>query len=61
MATGSKLPQALLDEQQVASIIEELAKGSASQRKIAKAFGIHYSIVSDIKLGKTWKSISRPW
>lgn len=58
MAVGSKLPQAIITEDIVRQIVADLREGTMSQRQIAKKFCIHFSIISDIKLGKTWKSVT---
>lgn len=58
VACGSKLPQAILTEEQVKSIWNDLKAQQLTQREIAKKYGIHFAIVSDIKLGKTWKSVT---
>lgn len=58
MATGSKLPQAILTEDEVQQIVACLQEGTMSQRQIAKKFRVHFSIISDIKCGKTWRSVT---
>ena len=60
IAVGSRLPQAILTEDKVKLILADLAQGQLTQRQIARKFGIHFAIVSDIKCGKTWKSVSQP-
>jgi hypothetical protein len=51
--SGRNRRRVKLDEHKVALIREQLSQG-VTQEKIAKAFGVSQSLITDIKLGKTW-------
>ncbi len=50
-------PFAKLKNKQVLKIKELLRKGAISQRAIAKKYGVTFYVISDIKRGKSWKSV----
>lgn len=53
---GNRRPSAKLTEDQVSEVKARLASGETG-RSIAKAFGIHFGTVSDIRCGKIWKEV----
>lgn len=55
----SRMYAALTDEQ-VLEIWRLATEGVMSQRKISEMFGVHNSIISEIKTGKRYKHVKRP-
>jgi hypothetical protein len=53
---GAKVPQSVLNETDVASIIRRLGAGEAG-KAIARNFGVHFQTVSDIKNGRSWSHL----
>jgi hypothetical protein len=56
---GSSHPMALLEETQVAEILQLLAEGG-SVVKIATTYGVKRDTIASIKRGRSWKHIPRP-
>ena len=54
---GINNSQAKLDEDQVREIKQLAESSDFSQREIGNIFGVSYSTVSSIKLGKTWSHL----
>lgn len=56
--TGESNPSSKLNRDDVKSIKQLLEDRSMPQAKIAKRYGVCAQVISDIKLGKTWKHVS---
>ncbi|MBK9181407.1 MAG: GIY-YIG nuclease family protein [Acidimicrobiales bacterium] len=56
---GSKNTQAKLTEEAVTEIRRRLAEGETG-RSLARTFGVHESIVSEIKTGRRWRHVPTP-
>jgi len=54
---GENHPNSTLTEKDVIEMWRYLNEGILTQREIAKKFGVHQTIISDIKTGKRWKHI----
>lgn len=54
---GSAHPYSKLNEEQVVEIREMLAQGRTGS-EIARSYGVNKTVVSGIKLGKTWKHVT---
>jgi hypothetical protein len=54
---GAQNPGAKLTEDNVRQIRQYIAQKAFTQRKIAQMFGVVEMVISDIKLGKTWKQL----
>lgn len=57
---GAANNTAVLDDEMVMEIIEDLRGGWTTQTAIAKRLGINTAIVSRIARGETWKHLPRP-
>lgn len=55
---GIKNVHSLLDEQQVREIRELTKDVGLSHSEIAQRFGVSKSVISDVKLRKTWKHVT---
>ena len=56
--TAMTSPSRILQPRNVIKIRRLLKEGKLKLSEIAKMYNVHYKTIYDIKVGKTWKSIS---